>query len=63
MAGGALVLFHSQTYYNNRPFLAPVPLLTYEFSKVSVTLFHFVKYENLNHVAVSGLFMTIPIGN
>lgn len=62
LAGGAIVLFHSQTYFNNRPFLAPVPLLTYEFEKFDVTLFHFIKYENLNRVAVSGLFLTIPIG-
>ena len=61
LAGGALVVFHSETYYNNMPFLAPVPLLTYEFKKASVTLFHFVKYENLNRVPVSGVFLTIPV--
>jgi hypothetical protein len=62
MGGGAIVLFHSETYNDNHPFVAPVPLLTYEFTKFSMTLFHFIKYEHLNHVAVSGLFVTIPIG-
>ena len=36
--GGALVLFHSDTYNRGDPFIAPVPLAAYEWRAVSVNV-------------------------
>jgi hypothetical protein len=59
--GAALTAFHSDTYHDGDPFIAPVPLFALRFDKVVVNLTHFPKVEDYNRVNTTALYLTIPL--
>lgn len=60
--GGALAAFHSDTYNRGDPFIAPVPLLTWEVGRATLNATHFPKLKGFNDINTTGFFLTIPIG-
>lgn len=59
--GAALTAFHSDTYNNGDPFVAPIPLVAIRFERVTVNFTHFPKIRNFNEVAATAMYFTIPL--
>lgn len=59
--GVALTAFHSDTYNQGDPFIAPIPLFSLRFEKVVLNLTHFPKIGNLNEVHTTAMFFTFPL--
>jgi hypothetical protein len=57
-AGGALALFNSPTYNNGRAFVAPIPLLAYDWGPVTLNATFVPKFERYNDVATLGFWVT-----
>jgi hypothetical protein len=57
--GGALVVFKSDTYNDGDVFLAPLPLVGYDFGPAMVNLTYFPKIGRYNDVATLGLWVTL----
>jgi hypothetical protein len=57
--GGALAVMNSDPYNNGDTFLAPLPLVVYDFGPVTVNLTFFPKVSKYNDVATLGLWFTI----
>lgn len=58
-AGAALSLFHSDTYNSGDAFIAPVPLLSYEWRAVSLNATFFPKVSRFNDIPTLGFWITI----
>lgn len=56
--GGALAFFHSDTYNDGNPFIAPLPLLAYEWRAVSANLVFFPKVSGVNEINTLGFWLT-----
>ena len=56
--GGALAFFHSDTYNNGTPFIAPLPLVAYEWRAVSVNMVYFPKVSGINDINTLGFWFT-----
>jgi hypothetical protein len=59
--GGALVAAQSRTYNNGRPFIAPIPILTYDFGRVQVNAIYVPRYGDYNKFAVFGFYFSTPL--
>lgn len=59
--GAALVAFHSDTYNRGAPFVAPVPLLSYDLGGLTLNLSHFLKVRDFNDVNTTAFFVTLPL--
>lgn len=59
--GAALTAFKSDTYNHGDAFVAPVPLVSIRFERVTVNFTHFPKISNFNEVAATAMFFTIPL--
>lgn len=59
--GVALTAFHSDTYNQGDPFIAPIPLFSLRFDRVAVNLTHFPKVGNLNEIHTTAMFLTFPL--
>ena len=59
--GVALTAFHSDTYNRGDPFIAPIPLFSLRFDRVTVNLTHFPKVGNLNEIHTTAMFLTFPL--
>lgn len=59
--GGALVGVHSPTYNNGSFFVAPLPILTYDFGPVKLNAIYIPKYGDYNQFAVYGLYFSLPL--
>lgn len=59
--GVALTAFHSDTYNQGDPFIAPIPLFSLRFEKVTVNLTHFPKVGDLNEIHTTAMFFTFPL--
>ena len=57
--GAALAFFHSETYNDGDPFVAPVPLLAYEWRAMSVNVVYFPKVSSVNDVNTLGFWLTL----
>lgn len=57
--GGGLAYFHSQTYNDGAPFVAPVPLVAYEWRALSVNMLYFPKISGVNELNILGFWLTI----
>lgn len=57
--GAALAVMDSDTYNNGKTFVAPLPLVTYDFGPVAVNLTFFPKVSKFNDVATLGLWFTV----
>jgi hypothetical protein len=60
--GGALVALHSETYNQGNPFLAPMPILTYDFGPMAVNAIYVPAYRDYNEFAVFGFYFSVPLG-
>lgn len=56
--GGALALFHSDTYNDGNPFIAPLPLLAYDWRAVSFNMVYFPKISGINDLNTLGFWLT-----
>ncbi|MDP3421840.1 MAG: hypothetical protein Q8S10_13085 [Thiobacillus sp.] len=59
--GVAITAFHSDTYNQGDPFIAPIPLFALRFDRVVVNLTHFPKVGNLNEIHTTAMFLTFPL--
>lgn len=59
--GVALTAFHSDTYNEGEPFIAPIPLFSMHLEKVVVNLAHFPKLRDLNEIHITAMFLTFPL--
>ena len=57
--GGALVFFKSDTYNDGDPFIAPVPVVAYEWRRVSLNLVYFPKVSGVNELNTLGFWITL----
>ena len=57
--GGAVALFHSDTYNRGDVFVAPLPLLAYDWGPATLNLTYFPKLSNFNDVATLGFWVTL----
>lgn len=57
--GGALAFLHSDTYNGGDPFIAPLPLLAYEWRTVSANLVFFPKVSGVNEISTLGFWLTL----
>ncbi|HSD54293.1 MAG TPA: hypothetical protein VLC47_09015 [Burkholderiales bacterium] len=57
--GGALAVMNSDTYNDGDTFLAPLPLVAYDFGPFMVNLTFFPKISKFNEVATLGLWFTL----
>ncbi|OYY93644.1 MAG: hypothetical protein B7Y41_10340 [Hydrogenophilales bacterium 28-61-23] len=59
--GGALAAFHSDTYNQGDPFIAPVPLLSWKISAATLNFIHFPRVKGFNDINTTGLYLTLPV--
>jgi hypothetical protein len=59
--GADLLAIHSQTYNNDRGFVAPIPRLTYDFGPVKLNAVYVPRYQDVNRFAVVGFYFTLPM--
>jgi len=60
--GGALLGVLSDTYNNGRFFIAPVPMLAYDFGVVELNITYVPRFRDYNKFAVFGFFFSFPLG-
>jgi hypothetical protein len=60
-AGGALAVMHSDTYNRGRTFVAPLPVLAYEWQRVTLNMTYFPRVADFNEVAALGFWLTFPL--
>ena len=60
--GGALVGLKSPTYNHGNFFIAPLPILTYDFGPVQVNAIFVPAYGDYNEFAVFGFYFSVPLG-
>ena len=56
--GGGLVLLKSDTYNHNKAFVAPVPLVAYDWRRVSLNMVYFPKWQDINRTSQLGFWLT-----
>jgi hypothetical protein len=59
--GADLLAIQSPTYNHGDAFIAPIPRLSYDFSRVKINMVYLPRYKELNRYAAYGLYFTIPI--
>jgi hypothetical protein len=59
--GGALLGVQSETYNGGSPFIAPVPILTYDLGKVKLNAVYIPSYGDYNPFAVFGFYFSVPL--
>lgn len=57
-AGGALAFFNSPSYNNGRAFVVPIPLVAYDWGRVTLNATFVPKMERYNDVATIGVWVT-----
>lgn len=60
LVGGALTLFHSDTYNGGKVFIAPVPSAAIEFKRFRVHGIWFPKVSGFNEVEAFGFYVSAP---
>jgi hypothetical protein len=59
--GGALVGLQSETYNHGSPFIAPIPIVTYDLGRVKVNAIYVPRYGDYNPFAVFGFYFSVPL--
>jgi hypothetical protein len=59
--GGAAALLQSQTYNQGDLFVAPFPILSYDFGVAMVNAMYVPRYGDYNHFAVFGFYLSVPL--
>jgi hypothetical protein len=62
LLGGALVALHSETYNHGDPFIAPLPILSYDLGSVTLNAIYVPAYRDYNEFAVFGFYFSVPLG-
>lgn len=57
--GGGLVLLQSKTYNNGNAFIAPVPVLAYDWRRITFNLVYFPKFRDQNKTNQVGAWLTV----
>jgi hypothetical protein len=60
--GGALVALHSETYNHGDPFIAPLPILSYDMGVLALNAIYVPAYRAFNEFAVFGFYFSVPLG-
>jgi hypothetical protein len=58
--GGAVLGLQSETYNHGGAFIAPLPILTYDFGKVKLNALYAPRYGEYNAFAVFGFYFSVP---
>jgi hypothetical protein len=56
--GGALAFFHSDIYNDGDAFIAPLPVVAYEWRTVTLNVVYFPKVSNVNDINTLGFWLT-----
>jgi hypothetical protein len=59
--GGALLGLQSETYNQGSPFIAPLPILTYDFGRVKLNAIYVPRYGEYNAFAAFGFYFSVPL--
>ena len=59
--GAAVALFHSDTYNNGNAFIAPLPLVAYDFDRVTFNMVYMPKITDYNDINTLGFWVTVWI--
>jgi len=57
--GGALAIARSPTYHDGHTFIAPIPVVSYDFGRVMLNAVYFHKVRGMNEIAAFGAYLTI----
>jgi hypothetical protein len=60
-AGAALLFFDSRTYNHGRPFIAPIPIVSYDLGPARLNAVYAPRVTDLNEFAVFGFYLSIPL--
>lgn len=60
--GADLLAIQSDTYNHGRAFVAPIPRLSYDFGRVSLSAVYVPRDREFNQFAVFGFYLTTPLG-
>jgi hypothetical protein len=60
--GGGLVLLKSETYNGGAAFIAPAPVLAYEWRRVTFNTVYFPKWRDVNRTNQLGFWLTVWLG-
>lgn len=61
--GANLLAIQSPTYNNGKLFIAPIPLLTYDFGAVKLNATYIPRVSNYNEFAVYAVYFTAPLSS
>lgn len=61
--GGALVAVHSPTYNQGSAFIAPLPILTFDFGAVKLNAIYIPRYGDWNKFATFGFYFSVPLAH
>jgi hypothetical protein len=56
--GGALALFYSSTYNDSDAFIAPLPIVAWEWRAVTLNMVYFPKVREVNEINTLGFWLT-----
>ena len=59
--GAALAAFHSNTYNQGDPFIAPVPIAAYDFDRVTFSMVYLPKVREFNQINTVAVWATVWI--
>jgi hypothetical protein len=59
--GADLLAIQSPTYNFGDAFVAPIPRVSYDFTRVKINLVYVPRYKDVNYYAVYALYFTIPV--
>ena len=57
----ALLLFDSRTYNHGRPFIAPIPIVSYDLGPARLNAVYAPRVTDLNDFAVFGFYLSVPL--
>jgi hypothetical protein len=60
-AGAELLFFDSRTYNHGRPFVAPIPLVTYDLGSFRLNAVYAPRVSDINEFAVFGFYLSVPL--
>ena len=59
--GLGVSLMQSETYNNGNPFVAPIPILTWQVSKVTLNFIQYPRIKRLGTINTTGLYLSVPL--
>jgi hypothetical protein len=59
--GGVLLFFDSRTYNHGRPFIAPIPMLTWDLGRFQLNAVYAPRASGVNEFAVFGFYASVPL--